>query len=97
MKGILEGCILLLIAKEEVYGYQISMKLKQFGFSDISEGSIYPILLRMQKEKWILGEFKPSAVGPQRKYYYITAAGKQKILHFKHEWQTIKQAVDLML
>ncbi|MEH7134033.1 PadR family transcriptional regulator, partial [Priestia megaterium] len=50
LKGILEGCILSIIQKETVYGYELSQKLQQYGLNDVSEGSIYTILLRLQKE-----------------------------------------------
>ena len=49
MKGILDNCILIVIAQEDTYGYDISQKLKRYGFSDISEGTIYPLLLRLEK------------------------------------------------
>ena len=46
MKGVLEGCVLLIIEKEETYGYEIIRKLKNYGFYNLSEGTIYPLLLR---------------------------------------------------
>ncbi|MEG0520818.1 MAG: PadR family transcriptional regulator, partial [Erysipelotrichaceae bacterium] len=53
LKGILEGCILSIIAQEETYGYEISEKLKAIGFGEISEGTIYPMLLRLTKNEYI--------------------------------------------
>ena len=50
LKGALEGCILYIISQEEVYGYELSTKLNKHGFTFVSEGSIYPLLLRMQKK-----------------------------------------------
>lgn len=50
LKGVLEGCILYIISQEEVYGYELSAKLNKHGFTFVSEGSIYPLLLRMQKK-----------------------------------------------
>lgn len=49
LKGILEGCILSIINQQPTYGYELSVKLQEFGLDDVSEGSIYPILLRLQK------------------------------------------------
>ena len=60
LKGVLEGCILYIISQEEVYGYELSTKLNKHGFTFVSEGSIYPLLLRMQKEKLIEGTLKAS-------------------------------------
>lgn len=97
LKGILEGCILLLISKEEIYGYEISSKLEEHGFTCISEGSIYPILLRLQKENWIEGEFRASPSGPKRKYYHLTPEGQKKLNTFLEEWAYIKDAVDRII
>ena len=49
LKGILDGCVLAIIEKEEIYGYELSQKLQHYGLKDISEGTIYPVLLRLQK------------------------------------------------
>lgn len=76
LKGILEGCLLAVISEGEIYGYEMTKVLAGYGFSDISEGSIYPILLRMQKEKWVETELKRSASGPKRKYYRLTPLGE---------------------
>lgn len=76
LKGILERCLLAVISEGEIYGYEMTKVLAGYGFSDISEGSIYPILLRMQKEKWVETELKRSASGPKRKYYRLTPLGE---------------------
>ena len=60
LKGILDGCVLAVIEKEPVYGYELSKKLQDFGLSDVSEGTIYPVLLRLQKNGLIRGEMQPS-------------------------------------
>ena len=49
LKGTLEGCVLKVISREETYGYEISQKLRQYGLADISEGTIYPLLLRLER------------------------------------------------
>ncbi|WP_428910915.1 PadR family transcriptional regulator [Niallia sp. Krafla_26] len=96
LKGILEGCILAIISRQSVYGYELSMKLQEFGLV-VSEGTIYPILLRLQKEKLIRGEMRPSPTGPNRKYYFLTKAGETSLEEFKNEWEELKQPVDRLL
>ncbi|SHN30531.1 PadR family transcriptional regulator [Gracilibacillus kekensis] len=96
LKGILEGCILAIISKETVYGYELAMKLQQHGL-DVSEGSIYPLLLRLQKEKCIEGEMRKSANGPNRKYYKLTTEGENALEQFKQNWQRLKLPVDQLL
>lgn len=49
LKGILEGCILKIIDNHETYGYEIVTKLQEYGFSDAKEGTLYPLLLRLEK------------------------------------------------
>lgn len=49
LRGTLEGCILKIINDKETYGYEIAENLKLYGFKDISEGTIYPLLIRLEK------------------------------------------------
>ncbi|WP_106494816.1 PadR family transcriptional regulator [Lentibacillus sp. Marseille-P4043] len=97
LKGILEGCILSIIKQQPTYGYELSVRLQEFGLADVSEGSIYPILLRLQKEKLIEGVMKKSESGPKRKYYHLTPDGEQALIEFIHHWETIKHPVDQII
>ncbi|MED4794759.1 PadR family transcriptional regulator [Priestia megaterium] len=97
LKGILEGFILSIIQKETVYGYELSQKLQQYGLNDVSEGSIYPILLRLQKEGLIKGEMRASPSGPKRKYYHLTASGENALCEIQEEWINIQNPVDKLL
>ncbi|GIQ69055.1 PadR family transcriptional regulator [Xylanibacillus composti] len=96
LKGILEGCILAVISRQSVYGYELSMKLQTFGL-EVSEGSIYPILLRLQKEQLIRGEMRESPSGPNRKYYFLTKEGEQALSDFADNWESLKTPVDQIL
>jgi PadR family transcriptional regulator, regulatory protein PadR len=94
LKGVLEGCILSIINIQPTYGYELSVKLQEFGLSDVSEGSIYPILLRLQKEKLIEGTMQKSEFGPKRKYYHLTKDGQVALHDFVRQWENIKLPVD---
>jgi PadR family transcriptional regulator, regulatory protein PadR len=94
LKGILEGCILAVINESPTYGYELFVKLSQRGMDTVSEGSIYPVLLRLQKEGLIQGEMKKSASGPNRKYYTLTAAGENALEQFSTEWAKLSNSVD---
>ena len=63
LKGTLEGCILKVISQKETYGYEISENLRTYGFTDISEGTIYPLLLRLEKNGLITAQYRESPVG----------------------------------
>ncbi|WP_252312529.1 PadR family transcriptional regulator [Sinobaca sp. H24] len=96
LKGILEGCILAIISQETVYGYELAVKLQLQGI-DVKEGSIYPLLLRLQKEKLIHGEMRASDSGPNRKYYTLTSAGEASLEAFRQNWNSLKSPVDQLL
>ncbi|WP_010098142.1 PadR family transcriptional regulator [Ornithinibacillus scapharcae] len=97
LKGVLEGCILSIIDQQPTYGYELSIRLQEFGLSDVSEGSIYPLLLRLQKEKLIEGTMQKSELGPKRKYYHLTAHGKESLKEFMIQWENIKRPVEKIL
>ncbi|WP_332633806.1 PadR family transcriptional regulator [Halalkalibacter flavus] len=97
LKGILEGCILKVISEKEVYGYELATKLHESGFSTVSEGSIYPLLIRMNKEKLIEGTLKKSTAGPNRKYYRLTEKGQKELSQFIINWNILKCGVDKLL
>lgn len=94
MKGILEGCILKIIGQTETYGYEIVAKLQEFGFSDAKEGTLYPLLLRLEKKNLIKGIFKESPLGPKRKYYHLTEEGEDYIRNFYEAWKEVEASVE---
>ncbi|WML41621.1 PadR family transcriptional regulator [Neobacillus sp. OS1-2] len=98
LKGILEGCLLSVIAKGETYGYEMMEKLYAYGLTMVSEGSIYPLLLRMKKEGLVTTTQKelPSG-GPKRKYYSLTIKGREELEEFKGRWSAISTSVNKLL
>jgi PadR family transcriptional regulator PadR len=87
LKGSLEGCVLRIIElKGEIYGYEIAKLLKENGFSDVSEGTLYPLYTRLQKNELITSTMKESTLGPARKYYSLTEKGKQELEDFIDAW-----------
>ena len=91
-KGIIEMCVIALIDKNDMYGYEIVQSLAEF--TDINEGTIYPILRRITKEGYFTTYLKESSSGPARKYYRITPLGKIFLDDWKKEWQDIRAMVD---
>ena len=96
LKGTLEGCILKIISHKETYGYEISQELQKYGFSSISEGTIYPILLRLEKNQWIDTIYRNSSLGPRRKYFSISEKGKVELETFLKSWKELEQAVNML-
>ena len=94
LKGILEYCVLKLIEKEPTYGYEIVIQLKQLGFSELSESTLYPMLLRLEQQEKVTVERRPSPKGPSRKYYVVTEKGWQSLFDFKKNWNQLCQLVE---
>ncbi|MBU8772507.1 PadR family transcriptional regulator [Cytobacillus oceanisediminis] len=97
LKGILDGCLLAIIKEGEIYGYELAAKLESYGFHSLSEGTIYPLLLRMQKEGLISATLRKSTAGPKRKYYTLTGKGEQELELFIRRWEQVSSSVDNVL
>ena len=83
LKGTLEGCVLAIISKKETYGYEISRQLEEYGFGNIAEGTVYPLL----------AVYRQSEVGPKRKYYSLTDAGREELKTFFKNYRELADAV----
>lgn len=97
LKGTLEGCVLAIISKKETYGYEISEQLEAYGFGKITEGTIYPLLLRLEKNDLIRATYRASEVGPKRKYYGLTSKGSETLEDFFHSYRELENAVDSLM
>ncbi|PQD97137.1 PadR family transcriptional regulator [Pradoshia eiseniae] len=97
MKGILDGCLLAIIKEKECYGYEMAEELSQYGFDAISEGTIYPLLLRMQREGLVTSVRKDSTAGPKRKYYSLTNEGEQALDNFLKRWTQLEKSVNAII
>lgn len=94
LKGVLEGCVLEIISREETYGYEITRRLNALGFTDVVEGTVYTILLRLEKNKLVSTEKKPSELGPPRKFYSLTSTGREELLHFWTKWDFVASKIN---
>ena len=97
LKGILEGCILKIISKKETYGYELYSSLNSNGFDDLSEGTLYPLLIRLEKNGLLSSISRNSPLGPKRKYYSLTELGQQELLDFCSSWDKISKSVKKIL
>lgn len=97
LRGILEGCVLAIIARGETYGYEILAKLDQAGFENLLEGTLYPVLTRLEKKGLISCRKAKSPFGPIRKYYSITPDGQQYFEEFKENYRKISISTQKIL
>lgn len=94
LKGVLEGCILKIIESRETYGYELFNIMKEYGFNNISEGTIHPLLIRLEKNQLIKSTLKASPLGPKRKYFTLTEKGEDELKEFKVSWDQITKNVE---
>ncbi|MGX7112043.1 PadR family transcriptional regulator [Gemella cuniculi] len=97
LKGTLEACILKLIKHKDMYGYEITENLSKYGLSMVAKGTIYPLLLKLEKEHLLDSYLKESFDGPPRKYYKISDNGIKFIIDFEKTWNEIKNSIDTIL
>lgn len=94
LKGVLECCILKIIETNVTYGYEIVTQLEKYGFKEVKEGTIYPLLMRLEKKRLIVSEFKSSPLGPKRKYYSLTEEGEQYMNNFYYLWKEVCDSIE---
>ena len=92
-KGVLELCILSIIAQGEIYPSDILKKLKTSKMI-VVEGTIYPLLTRLKNAGFLSYQWKESKIGPPRKYFKITKEGKDFQTGLHKSWMTLSKAVD---
>lgn len=96
-RGIMEFCILALIKKKDTYGYEIVTCLSQWEHLAVTEGTLYPLLRRLQKEKYIESYWRESESGPPRKYYKITEEGKTLLDSMCITWGELTKSIGELL
>ena len=94
LKGVLEGCVLLVLKGDEIYGYELVQKLERLGFTDIVGGTVYPLLQKLEKRGDLISSRKPSSEGPTRKYYQLTQQGQEKSQEFIGQWRSMTDVVN---
>lgn len=94
LKGVLDMCLLAVISEEPSYGYELMKKLSERGLELGSEGTIYPVLSRLQKNGLAEGYLVASPEGPARKYYRISGKGSRVLESWRSEWNHLVEGVN---
>lgn len=95
-KGLLEFCALLAIQHGEAYSSDILEKLKKAGLL-VVEGTLYPLLARLRAEGLLEYTWAESSAGPPRKYYALTAKGKETLEQLKATWKELHTSIESLL
>ena len=94
LKGTLEGIVLAVLAERSAYGYEITAGLRDRGFSDIAEGTVYALLVRIEQRGLVDVEKVPSEKGPPRKVYSLNAQGRDRLAEFWSTWRFLASRID---
>jgi PadR family transcriptional regulator len=93
-RGVLQYCVLALLAEDERYGFELVRALGDVDGMVTSEGTIYPLLSRLRRDGLVATTWRESTQGPPRRYYRATDAGRAALVAFSHEWDRFRAAVD---
>jgi PadR family transcriptional regulator PadR len=94
LKGTLEGIVLAILAVRAAYGYEITARLREQGFSDIAEGTVYALLVRIEQKGFVDVEKIPSEKGPPRKVYSLNANGRDYLGEFWRTWSFLTERLE---
>jgi len=94
-KGVLNLCVLVLLDKQDRYGYELVQKISDQ--ISISEGSVYPLLRRLTKEGYFTTYLQESTEGPPRKYYTLTDLGRAYLQEQIIEWNSFTNGVNTLI
>ncbi len=96
-RGALEFCVLALLRDGERYGFELVQTLSAIDGMVTTEGTLYPLLGRLRRDGVVDTTWRESSAGPPRRYYRLTASGKDVLDAFTHEWRRFRTGVDTVL
>jgi PadR family transcriptional regulator len=94
LKGTLEGIVLAILSVRPACGYEITARLREQGFSDIAEGTVYALLVRIEQKGLVDVEKLPSEKGPPRKVYSLNARGQEDLEEFWRTWSFLAERLE---
>lgn len=96
-RGTLELVLLRLLVERPKYGYELVRALQEGDEVAIKEGTVYPVLYRLEDRGWIAPEWQAPTRGVPRKYYQLTTAGRQRLEALQEEWRAFATWVEKLL
>ena len=99
VQGTLDLLLLKILALEPLHGWAISQRLKQVSGDvlQVSDGSLYPALHKLEQEGWIASEWKISEFGRRAKYYSLTRLGRRQLEHETANWRRVSHAISRVI
>lgn len=96
LRGILDACLLAHVSERDRYGYEIAAAMREVGLL-VRDGTIYPLLSRLEQRGYLDSYVAPSASGPKRRYYTITNAGQVELANAVTVWSQVSRGVDAIV
>ena len=99
VQGTLDLLLLKILALEPLHGFAIVQRLKQVSGEvlQVSDGSLYPALHKLEQEGWIMAEWKTSELGRRAKYYSLTRLGRQQLAKETASWERLSGAINVVV
>ena len=97
LRGVLDVCLLAVLDAGPAYGYEMTKRLRERGLASVGEGSIYPLLGRLERDGLVDTYRAASNGGPPRKYYRPSSAGRLALAVGVSEWRAARDAIDAVL
>src|SRR6266496_2802809 len=99
VQGTLDLLLLKILALEPLHGWAVSQRLQQMSGDDlqVSDGSLYPALHKLEQEGWIKAEWKTSELGRRAKFYELTRAGRKQLERETEEWRRLSSAISRVI
>ena len=97
LRGVLDLCLLAVLDEGPAYGYEMTKRLRDRGLASVGEGSIYPLLGRLEREGLVETYRAASNGGPPRKYYQPSNAGRIALALGVSDWRAARDAIDAVL
>ncbi|GEK23177.1 PadR family transcriptional regulator [Cellulomonas xylanilytica] len=86
LRGVLDVCVLAVLAEGPTYGYAISARLDELGLGTVKGGTLYPLLTRLEHAGLVTTQWQPGVAGPGRKYFALTADGRADLARRGAAW-----------
>ena len=96
LKGVLEGIVLEIIGRGEIYGYEITRSLNTIGLEGIAEGTVYALLVRLERNRLVQIAKRPSEIGPPRKFYTLNERGRSELASFWARWEFLSGRIEAL-
>ena len=95
-KGVLEGCVLKLLETKFLFSGEIVAAMRESGFTDFSEGTLYPMLMRLEKAGYFEIAKVASSNGPPKKFYRLSEVGRAWLAEFERLWKETENSVNVI-